>query len=242
MTALLTTGPLAVRGSRLNPVSKLVALIVLALPVLITGDPVVAGILIAGQVVALPIAGLGVRILIRYAWPFLVAMAGILVANYLASGNLDVVVPITVRLVALALPGLLFVLTTEPVDLADALVQLWRVPARFAYGALAAFRLVPLLGADLVAMRRARRARGMAVGANPFRAISTASGLLFGVLVAAIRRGTRLAAAMDARGFSASGPRTFARVALLRRVDLVVMAIAVALAVVATVAGLLVRG
>lgn len=242
MTALLTSGPLAVRGSRLNPVTKLVILLVLALPVLITGDPVVAGVLIAGEAVALPVAGLGARVLVRYAWPFLVALAGILLANFLASGNLHVVLPITVRLVALAMPGLLLVLTTEPVDLADSLVQLWRVPARFAYGALAAFRLVPLLGADLVSMRRARRARGLAVGANPARAISTAAGLLFGVLVAAIRRGTRLAAAMDARGFSAHGRRTFARASHLRRIDVVVMTMSVALAVVATTAGLFARG
>jgi energy-coupling factor transport system permease protein len=242
MTMLLTAGPLAVRGSRLNPVTKLVALVVLALPVLITGNVVVAGILIAGEIVALAVAGLGVRVLIRYAWPFLLAMVGVAAANYLASGNLDAVVPVVVRLLALALPGLLFVLTTEPVDLADSLVQLWRMPARFAYGALAAFRLMPLLGADLVAMRRARRARGLAVGANPLRAIAVAGGLLFGILVAAIRRGTRLAAAMDARGFSAGAPRTFARIARLRRVDRVVMALAVALAVLATVAGLLAGG
>lgn len=235
MTALLTAGPLAVRGSRLNPVTKIVALVVLALPVLITGNPLVALVLIGGQVVALPGLGLGPRILVRYAWPFLLALAGIWIANYLASGDLGVVVPITVRLVALALPGLVFVLTTEPTDLADALVQIWHVPARFAYGALAGFRLMPLLGADLVAMRRARRARGLSAGANPFRALGLAAGLLFGVLVAAIRRGTRLAAAMDARGFDAGIHRTFARMSRLRLVDTAVMAASVLLAVAATI-------
>ena len=48
-------------------------------------------------------------------------------------------------------------------DLADALVQRWRVPARFAYGALAALRLLPLLSADWHMIGRARRARGQHV-------------------------------------------------------------------------------
>ena len=41
------------------------------------------------------------------------------------------------------LPGIVVLAATDPMDLADALVQRWHVPARFAYGALAALRLLP---------------------------------------------------------------------------------------------------
>ena len=235
---LLMSGPLQVRAARLNPVTKIVALVVLALPVLITGDAVVAAVLIAGQLLALPVLGLGPRVLARYAWPFLIALLGVWLANYLASGGVSVLLPVTARLVALALPGLVLVLSTEPVDLADALVQLWHAPARFAYGALAALRLVPLLAADWTSMRRARRARGLSAGWNPVRAVALAFDLLFALLVAAIRRGIRLASAMDCRGFGV-GTRSFARRSRLRPSDWVAMGGSVALASVSVAVGIL---
>lgn len=240
MTALLTSGVVDVRATRLNPVTKIVALVVLSLPVLVTGNAVVASVLIVGQVLALPVLGLWPRVLIRYGWPFLVALAGIWLANYAASGDAAVVLPITARVAALALPGIVLVLTTEPVELADALVQVWHAPARFAYGALAAFRLVPLLGADSLTLRRARRARGLSAGQNPLAAVQLGVGMLFALLVAAIRRGVRLAAAMDARGFGARSQRTFARPSRVRPADWATMAAACALAAVATTVGALV--
>jgi energy-coupling factor transport system permease protein len=90
--------------------------------------------------------------------------------------------------------------------LADALVQRWRVPARFAYGALAALRLLPLLSADWHLIGRARRARGLHDRGVVGR-LRGFSGQVFAVLVAALRRGVRLATAMEARGFGATGVR-----------------------------------
>ena len=55
---------------------------------------------------------------------------------------------LVLRVLAIALPGVLVFATTDPTDLADALVQNAKAPARFAIGALAAFRLVPLLGQE----------------------------------------------------------------------------------------------
>jgi energy-coupling factor transport system permease protein len=220
MSLLVSTGIIPTRAARLNPVAKLAAIFILAVPLVLSVDAVTSGTLLAAELVALPLLGLGPRILVRYAWPVAVALGGIWLANLLASGGAIGSLPvISVRLVALALPGLMFVLSTEPVELADALVQLWHAPARFAYGALAAFRLIPLFAQEWQALRRARRARGLDAGHNPVRAGRLLAGLIFGLLVIAIRRGIRLAAAMDARGFGAASRRTFARRSVLRRSD-----------------------
>jgi len=101
--------------------------------------------------------------------------------------------------------------TTDPTDLADGLIQHLRVPPRFAIGALAALRLVPLLADEWEALSLARRARGIDAGANPVARLRIFAGTTFALLVGAIRRGTRLATAMDARGFAAGAPRTVAR-------------------------------
>ena len=49
-------------------------------------------------------------------------------------------------------------------------------------------------------------------------------GTVFTLLVGAVRRGTRLALAMDARGFDSTGPRTVARPQHVRRSDLALVA------------------
>ena len=225
------------RAARLNPVSKIVALLLPSLPVLITGDVRMAVVLLVGEAVALLALGISPVMLVRYGWPFVLGLAGVTLANWVASGSLAAVPGIAARLLAIALPGLLLVLSTEPVDLADALVQKLHAPARFAYGALAAFRLLPLLGEEWVSLRRARRARGIDAGWNPVAAVRIQAGLLFAVLVAAIRRATRLALAMDARGFGSRPDRTFARRSSFGRLDQVFLLATVALTAAAVVVG-----
>jgi energy-coupling factor transport system permease protein len=116
------------------------------------------------------------------------------------------------RVMAIASVGLVFVLTTTPTRLADALVQQARVPERFAYGALAAYQAVPRFLADLTTLRTARRLRGLREW-HPW--------ILVGLLVRAIRHADQLALAMDARGFG-GGPRTTYRPIAWGPIDVVV--------------------
>ncbi len=217
---MIIGGDIVRRGAgRLNPTSKVAALGILAIPLFLSVDAMTSGILVAAEVIALPLLGIGPRTLARTAWPLAFGLAALWFANWVVAGTVTGMVGVSLRLVALGLPGLLLVVTTDPVDLADALVQRWHAPARFAYGALAGFRLLPLLIAELFTMARARRARGMGGGLNPVRWVQLGVGLLFGLLVQAIRRAVRLAAAMDSRGFGSAGPRTFARVSTVTRWD-----------------------
>lgn len=108
-------------------------------------------------------------------------------------------VALSCRVGAVAALGIAFGLTTDTTRLVDALVQQAHMPERFAYGALAAFQAIPRLAEDLVALREARRIRGLRASWHPR--------ILVGLLVLAIRRADRLAVAMDARGFG-SGQRT----------------------------------
>jgi energy-coupling factor transport system permease protein len=107
-------------------------------------------------------------------------------------------IALMLRTAAIACVGALFILTTDSTRLADALVQQARAPARFAYGALAAYQSIPRFAEDLATLRQARRIRGLRGGWHPR--------LLIGLLVLAIRHGDRMALAMDARAFG-SGPR-----------------------------------
>jgi energy-coupling factor transport system permease protein len=223
--------------ARRNPVAKLAAAAVLSIALLVTLDPLPPAVALAVEVGALPLFGIGPVSLARRAWPLLLSAAGVGLAQTLfGTGDWLVSLGLAMRVPAVALPGVVVFATTDPTDLADALVQQARVPARFAIGALAAFRLMPLLGAEWRLLRLARRARGLDPGRNPVAHLRQFGALCFAILVGAIRRGTRLAVAMDARGFDSGRPRTVARPQRFTLADtaLVVGAAAVAVAALAT--------
>jgi energy-coupling factor transport system permease protein len=113
----------------------------------------------------------------------------------------------TARLVAIALPAVVLFATIDPTDLADGLAQRLRLPSRFVLGALAGLRLVGLFVQDWRSLELARRARGVADTGR----LRRVAGQVLALLVLAIRRGSKLATAMEARGFDGPAARSWAR-------------------------------
>jgi energy-coupling factor transport system permease protein len=227
-TVPAVTKPAALIARR-NPLAKIATALLPGLALLASVDPVAPAVVLVATLLCVRPCGVTWRALVRRAWPLAIAVVTLTLGNavftgrkggvtvleagplLLTSESLAVGGAAGLRVAAIALPGVLAILTVDPVDLADALVQRLRVPARFAYGALAALRLAPLLAADWETLGRARRARGLSAGANPVRGIRLFAGKVFALLVGAVRRATRLAAAMEARGFDSGRPRTAAR-------------------------------
>jgi energy-coupling factor transport system permease protein len=234
-TVAVPTGRLA----RANPVAKLAAALVLGFGAALSDDAVTPAVLVLLVLLILAAGGITAVDILRRGWPLLVSAAGLGATTLLFGDSptpLLTALTVTIRVVAVALPGVVVLLTVDPTDLADSLVQNARVPARFAYAALAALRLLPLMGAEWQTIKAARRARGIDAGRNPLRHLELFAGTAFALLVGAVRRGTRLALAMDARGFDATGPRTLARPQVVRQSDVaLVVGAFVMLATAATV-------
>lgn len=223
--------------ARANPVAKLGAAAVLLVALFASLDWLTAAIVLAGLAVALPFSGLRPGDLLARSWLILLAAVSIGVFNVLFAAEqvgptvLEIGpirigaetlvdgIGLALRLLAIVLAGLLATATTQPTDLADSLVQQLRVSPRFAIGALAALRLLPLLGQEWQVLALARRARGVDAGRSPIAAVRLFAGQLMAILVAAIRRGTRMALAMEARGFGAMPCRTAARIHRMRASD-----------------------
>ncbi|MFI5895481.1 energy-coupling factor transporter transmembrane component T family protein [Actinoplanes sp. NPDC051513] len=230
--------------ARRNPVAKLAAAMLFTLPLIATLDPLTPALALVIELTLLPLFGLRYATLARRAWPLVAAAIGVMVTMVLFAadrggallldlGPFDITTDVLVsalglvlRLFAIALPGVIVFATTDPTDLADALVQNAKAPARFAIGALAAFRLLPLLGEEWQMLTLARRARGVETGIRGFPATA------FALLVGALRRGGRLAVAMDARGFDSSVERTYARRQIFTGADVLLMIGALTLAAV----------
>ncbi|TQN35361.1 energy-coupling factor transport system permease protein [Blastococcus colisei] len=215
MTASLSLGPVPdTRLGRINPVAQLSAMAVVTLVLLTSLDVVTPAVVVAAELCLLPAAGLtDLRGLWRRTWPLVLGAGSVGLVNVLLSNEATLVtgVGLGLRVVGLALPGVLLVASTDPVRLADALTIHWRVSTRFAFGALAALRLAPLLVAEFESVRLARRTRGVEAGRNPVAQARLLGGIAFTLLVGAVRRGSRLATAMDARGFDSGIARTNAR-------------------------------
>jgi energy-coupling factor transport system permease protein len=228
-----------------NAVAKVGAGLLLSLLLLIAVDPVTPSVALALELLVVPLAGVHYPTLARRAAPLLLGAASVFVVTVLftaarggtvvaalgpvevTTDSLTAALGLSVRLLALALPGILAFATTGATELADALIQQVRVPARFAVGALAAFRLVPLLMEEWETLTLARRARGIDAGLNPVARVRLFGSTAFALLVGAIRRGTRLSVAMEARGFDAGVARTVARPVRFTAADAAVVAGAV---------------
>ncbi|ODU77606.1 MAG: ABC transporter [Microbacterium sp. SCN 71-21] len=228
---------------RRNALAKLVAATVVGVPLLLSIDPVSAAVALAAVLVLLPFARLSARGLWLRLWPIVVsaliaAAATVLYGRaggetylqwglvHVSDGSLLLAAAIALRVLAIAVPSVVLFATTDPTDLADALAQLAKLPARFVIGALAGMRLVGLLIDDWNELARARRARGIADNGRVRRFLGQA----FAVFVLAIRRGSDLATAMEARGFDAPVTRTWARTSRLTAGDAVLVLLGLAVA------------
>jgi len=215
---------------RANPVAKLGAALVLLVALFASLDGVTALVVLAGLLALLPFSGVSVPTLAGRAWlvgigALSIGLVNVLFAPEQLGSTLIAIGPLRIgsetlvdglglicRLLAIALAGILATATSQPTELADALIQQLRVSPRFAVGALAALRLLPLMGLEWQTIAMARRARGVAAGRSPIRAVRLFFGQLLALLVGAVRRASRMALAMEARGFGALPCRSVARV------------------------------
>ena len=233
------SGPLAT----LNPVSKLGAALIVTAVLLVSIDPVSAGVALALELVLLCFSGIPAPVLLARTSPVLIAapLAALTTALYgrtggivhlhwwaieVSDGSLQLALATLLRVLAIGLPAVLLFVTIDPTDLADGLAQLLKLPARFVVGALAGLRLVGLFIDDWRALSLARRARGVAESG----AIRRFLGQSFALFVLSIRRGSKLATAMEARGFGAATERTWARPSVFRARDWAALGVAVAVA------------
>ena len=210
--------------TRVNPVAKLGAAFVLTGCLILTIDWVSAGTALILELLAF----LGLGIPARQFWfrtlPVWIGapLTGLTILLYgkpagriywewlamrISDGSIELAVATVLRVLAIGLPAVVLFITVDATDLADGLSQVWHLPSRFVLGALAAFRLASLFFEDWKFLELARRARGVGDTGR----LRRFPGQVFALLVLAIRRGSKLAVAMEARGFGGTGTRTWAR-------------------------------
>ena len=248
------TKPGPQRGARgilagTNPVARVLALLVATTPLLITIDPVSAGVALALELALMPLSGVSARSFFLKATPLLVAapLGALSMLLYASPGgtvywqlgpasisdhSMWLALGIGLRMCAIVMPAIALLDRIDPTDMGDGLAQILHLPARPVLAALAGARMTSLMAADWKALERARRARGVG-DASRIRSFLRGA---FSLLVFALRRSGKLATTMEARGFGAAGTRTWARVSRMRAADALLMAVAVVVPAIALAA------
>ena len=234
-----------------NPVARVLALLVATTPLLITIDPVSAGVALALELALMPLSGVSARSFFMKATPLLVAapLGALSMLLYASPGgtvywqfgpaaisdhSIWLALGIGLRMCAIVMPAIALLDRIDPTDMGDGLAQILHLPARPVLAALAGARMTSLMAADWKALERARRARGVG-DASRIRSFLRGS---FSLLVFALRRSGKLATTMEARGFGAAGKRTWARVSRLCAADAALMVVAIALPAIALAASI----
>ncbi|KAB1866772.1 energy-coupling factor transporter transmembrane component T family protein [Microbacterium algeriense] len=251
MTATETARPVWLDG--VNPVTKLVLAVLLSVPLFASIDVTSALAAIVLQLLCLPLTGLRLATVLRRLLPIAIfaPIAGISMLLYaepagrvywsfgfatISEDSIALAIAVSLRVIALGLPTILLFGGTDPTELADALSQVARLPSRFVLGILAGTRMLGLFLDDWRTMSLARRARGVGDRGVLRRFFSMA----FVLLVFAVRRGSKLALAMEARGFGSGIPHTWSRPSRLHPRDAVALFGGVLIMVLALTAAVLV--
>lgn len=110
---------------------------------------------------------------------------------------------------AIGMISLVLLLTTRPVLLFYALMQQFRFPAKYAYGFLAALRLVPVVIEEWQTRTHALKVRGVSFSKGPKGAYERLKLYSVPLFAQSIRRAQRMAVAMEAKQFRMDRRRTY---------------------------------
>lgn len=220
--------PWALSLRSLDPLSKLVALLCLAvlamhwdrplplvvmLVILIVTAKYGAGMTwkqLSKRMLYIGLFGLPLFILSAFAVPS-EGMEDLTWGGTFISGSVLYALAITVRMFCLFLSSLIYIETTDAKDFVIVMTTYLRLPYRFVFGVSMALTFLPLLAAE---GKMAGEARKIRYGRKPNgvkELLRIWKSNLISVFIGAIRRVEQTAGSMEAKGFGAYPERTFLR-------------------------------
>jgi len=231
---------------RLNPLLKLIGLVVVTTGIVIYPNLILTVLLLVPVLLGFPLAGASMKLSRRRTKFLLVFSVLLLVVQCIITVNgtvLFYVVPaigstppqfpitafgverglaIAARFLLIVFSSMLFVSVTDPTLLAHSLSKL-RISYRYTFALIIALRFLPLFDLESTTVRNAQRSRGITteVG-SPRKLLRTVRYTFFPLLISALSRVDTLAMSMDGRGFGYAPTRTYTRTSRWMKTDSVV--------------------
>ena len=123
------------------------------------------------------------------------------------------------RVLAFSAYALLFVATTDPTELLLSLMQQAKLPPKYGYSILAAYRFFPLYQSEFTNLKEAHQVRGASERKGLKGKFEELRRYAIPLLAQAIRKAERVAIAMEARGFTGEGNRHYHKQVSVHSVD-----------------------
>ncbi|SFE57247.1 energy-coupling factor transporter transmembrane component T family protein [Alteribacillus iranensis] len=211
---------------QVNPSLKLVAVLIMIavmIPVFDLWTPLFLFVLTIASIIGL--GGISPRFLLLLLLPFLLFAFSFLWMQVVfpdeqgatvlfeigplpvALENVIIGASLGLRALVFASWSLLFVLTTEPTKFMLSLIQQCKLPPRFGYGMMAAYRFLPAFRDELAQVRTAHMIRGF----GKERKWKQWKRYFIPLMASAIRKAERTAVAMESKGFDGSRDRSYYR-------------------------------
>lgn len=213
---------------RVNPTMKLISMIIVIFFMLPIYDPWTPFILLTITIMAISIlGGVSLRFILMILLPFSLFAFSFIWINVVfpaergetilfnigsmpvALENVLTGVSLGLRSIVFASWSLLFILTTEPTKFMLSLVQHCKLPPRFGYGMMAAYRFLPLFKQELAQIRAAHRIRGLGEAKGIKERIKETKRYIIPLLASSIRKAERVAIAMESKGFDGDRKRSY---------------------------------
>lgn len=212
--------------NRINPACKFFGILVPTILLALFYRPVLNLAVFFACIVLLLISRAGIKTIAKALTPVFIVAIGMFFTGYrfhsgaalgisrLIFTNTAVYngLQLSSRVLAFAGMGMLFVLTTDKLELVRSLHQQCRLPARFAFGLLAAWGMFPNMRREYHKTRAAFYARGL-------RSFALSPAMLTPLLVKAVRWSEALSVAMESKGLGETETRTTYFVLKIRPMD-----------------------
>jgi energy-coupling factor transport system permease protein len=211
---------------RLHPAVKIIWMIFGTVMVFIQRNPWWVMVILVMTILAFPLCSLplsrvrGIRLFVTTALflgllQFIFVRQGEVLYQWgkwrLTTGGLEAGIYVAGRFLSVVLMSYLFVMTTNPNDLAYALMQIG-VPARYGFILITALRLVPIFEQEASIVYQAQLARGMRYDRRSLgRVLDLARQFTLPLLVSALSKVDALSVSMEGRCFGKYPRRTFLR-------------------------------
>ncbi|APR07630.1 putative HMP/thiamine permease protein YkoC [Lentilactobacillus parabuchneri] len=197
----------------MNPGMKLLLVMIIALEISFTQSLTVNIILIGVSLIYILLQRVHMKALFGLLfWPLFPAL-GLFVSQWLyGSAGIHFAWILFTRIYAYVFLGATFTLTSSITDLSLTLEQDFRLPAKFAYGVLAAFNLMPKITEEIRIIKTSALMRGQALH-------FWSPKLYFKSILSSIQWSQNLAEAMTSHGFVEDQARTHYKVIRITAMD-----------------------
>ena len=238
---------------RLNPVLKLVLLVLVLVSILLYPSWKFSALLLIITLISFNVAHVSLKLARRRTQFVIIFSLAIILFQIVTTSNGVVLgfiiprvnewgpfLPITVfglekglafvtRFLLVILSSMLFVSVTDPNLLSHSLTRIG-IPYRYTFALVIALRFLPLFDSENEVVRKAQQSRGISPSMRGLKSIiRTVQYTFFPLLISALSRVDSLSLSMEGRGFGFQKERTYFRKSEWRRCDSFILLLGVAL-------------